>query len=193
MNDCPRPLDPLDAEALAAGEEPVLVGDAAAHAPGCASCSAAVEDARSLLSRLEVLSRGDQRAFGPSAAGQDLASRVVRIRPFSSRERRDLRIWAPAAGGAVLVFSAGLALLAAPRLTAGDQAALGLSALAPLAGLARAVFRAFSDALTAAPASWEALSSAARLEAPLGVLALLLLAPAGFAFRRVLARSSRRG
>ncbi len=193
MNDCPRPLDPLDAEALAAGEEPVLAGDAVAHAAGCAPCSAAVLGARVLLSRLESLSRGDHPAIGASAARPDLASRVVRIRPFSRRERRDLRIWAPPAGGALLVFTAGFVLLAAPRLTAGDQAALGLSALAPLAGLARALIRAVSDASSAAPASWEALSTAARLEAPLGLLALFLLAPAGVALRRVLARSPRRG
>ncbi|MEP6801420.1 MAG: hypothetical protein ABJC07_05755 [Acidobacteriota bacterium] len=193
MNDCPRTLDPLDAEALAAGEEPVLAGDARAHAAGCAPCAAAVEGARALLLRLESLTPGDPLATGGSAAGLDLASRVVRIRPFSPRERRDLRIWAPPAGGALLLLTAGFALLAAPRLTVGDQAALGLSAVAPLAGLARALIRAVSDASFAAPASWEALSSAARLEAPLGWLALFLLAPAGFALRRVLVRSPRRG
>ncbi len=191
MNYCPRPLDPLDAEALAAGDEPVLAVDAPAHAAGCASCAAAVDEARALLSRLDALSTEGTAASSPT--GLDLASRVLRIRPFSARERRDPGIWAPPAGGALLVLLVGFGLLAGTRLTPGDQAALGVSALAPLAALARAVIRAFSDASAAAPASWEALSSAARLEAPLGVLALILLAPAGYAFRRVLARSPRRG
>ncbi|MEP6767096.1 MAG: hypothetical protein ABJC61_00400 [Acidobacteriota bacterium] len=191
MNDCPRPLDPLDAEALAAGESSILAGDASAHASGCAPCAAAVEDARALLARLEAISGSADVALPPGAT--DLAARVVRIRPFSARERRSLRLWAPPAGGGLLVFTAGFALLAAPGLTAGDQAALGLFALTPFAGLARAALRSFSDALSAAPAAWEALSSAARLQAPLGALALLLLAPAAFAFRRVLVRAARRG
>ncbi|MEO8191932.1 MAG: hypothetical protein ABI682_16495 [Acidobacteriota bacterium] len=195
MNDCPRPLDPLDAEALAAGEEPVFTGatDALLHASGCGPCSAAIDEARGLLSRLEDLAGPEGPRSGIAARGLDLASRVVRIRPFSAREKRNLRIWGPPAGGALLTFTAGFVLLATPRLTAGDQAALGFSALAPIAALARALFRASTDALASAPASWEGLSSAARLEAPLGALALLLLAPAAYAFRRVLARSPRRG
>ncbi|MDQ2869819.1 MAG: hypothetical protein M3S32_03680 [Acidobacteriota bacterium] len=191
MNDCVRPLDPLDTEALAAGEEGILAGDASAHASVCGPCATAVEEARTLLRRLEAVSGSGEVA--PPSGATDLADRVVRIRPFSARERRSLRLWAPPAGGGLLVFTAGFALLAAPGLTAGDQAALGLSALAPLAGLARATFRSLSDALSTAPAAWEALSSAARLEAPLGALALLLLAPAAFGFRRVLARAARRG
>ncbi len=191
MNDCPRPLDPLDAEALAAGEEGILAADATAHAAACGRCAEAVEDARTLLARLEALPGSVEAASPPGAT--DLADRVVRIRPFSARERRSLRLWAPPAGGGLLVFTAGFALLAAPGLKAVDQAALGLSALAPLAGLARAASRSFSDAFSTAPAAWEALSSAARLEAPLGALALLLLAPVAFAFRRVLARAARRG
>ncbi|MFN2632137.1 MAG: hypothetical protein ABR610_01790 [Thermoanaerobaculia bacterium] len=191
MNECVRPLDPLDAEALAAGEEGILAADARSHASACARCAGAVEEARALLARLEALSGSGKTSHQDGAA--DLASRVVRIRPFSARERRSLGLWAPPAGGGLLVFMAGFALLAAPGLPAGDQAALGFSALAPLAGLARAAFRSFADALSTAPAAWEALSSAARLEAPLGALALLILAPTAFAFRRVLARATRRG
>ncbi|MEP7133210.1 MAG: hypothetical protein ABI914_08585 [Acidobacteriota bacterium] len=193
MNDCPGPIDPLDSEALAAGEDPVFAADALLHASRCGPCSARVEEARGLLSRLEALAGPEGLRSGIAAPRPDLASRVVRIRPFSAREKRDLRIWGAPAGGALFVFTAGFVLLATPRLTAGDQAALGFSALAPIAALARALFRAASDALAAAPASWEGLSSAARLEAPLGALALLLLAPAAYAFRRVLARSPRRG
>lgn len=187
MNDCPRPLDPIDAEALACGEEPVLAADAGAHAASCPPCAAAVGQAETLLARLEAL--GADRPSGP---GPDLASRVIRIRPFSPRERRDVRLWAGPAGFGVMLFTAGFAALTAPGLTAGDQAGLQLAALAPLTGLFRAVLHALSDAASAAPAGWQALSDAARTEAPLGLVALLLLAPAGFALRRLLAATARR-
>jgi len=189
VKDCTRPLDPLDAEALACGEAPLLAADAASHASSCTACSKAVEEARGLLSQLESL---DGAGEGPSGPGSDLAERVVRIRPFSRRERRDLRLWAGPAGFGVLLSAAGFAILAAPGLTVGDQAGLGLGALAPLAGLARAIFRALSEASAAAPAGWQALSDASRREVPLGFAALLLLAPVGFALRRVLARAASR-
>jgi hypothetical protein len=187
VNHCPRPLDPIDAEALACGEEPVLAADAGVHAASCATCAAAVGRAETLLARLESL--GVDRLSGP---GPDLASRVIRIRPFSSRERRDVRLWAGPAGFGVLLFAAGFVALAAPGLTAGDQAGLQLAALAPLGGLFRAVLHALSDTASAAPAGWQALSDAARTEAPLGLVALLLLAPAGFGLRRLLAATARR-
>jgi hypothetical protein len=187
VNDCPRPLDPIDAEALASGEEPVLAADAGAHAASCAPCAATVGRAKTLLAQLEALA-----ADRPSGPGPDLASRVIRIRPFSSRERRDLRLWAGPAGFGVLLVAAGFAALAAPGLTAADQAGLQLAALAPWNGLIRAALRALSDAASAAPAGWQALSDAARTQAPLGLVALLLLAPAGFALRRLLAATARR-
>ena len=92
MNDCPRPLDPIDCEALASGEPPLVASDAASHAASCPACAARVRAAADFLREIEA---GDVAGPGP---GLDLAARVIRIRPFSRRERRDVRLWAgPAA------------------------------------------------------------------------------------------------
>ena len=222
MNDCTKPLDPLDCEALASGEavrfgnaarsagsagfadraDPAALAlvDAAAHAAACESCGEAVIRARMLLEELERSlespgSPSDVRAGASagsaSASPVDLASRILRIRPFSRREKRDPRLWAPPAGFAGLLFAAGAAVLAAPGIGTREQAGLTVALLAPLAGVARAIFRAFADA-AGSPSAWQALSQAARQDAPLGLAALLLLAPAGFALRRVLVRAGRR-
>jgi hypothetical protein len=196
VNDCPNPLDPLDCEALASGDEPVLrsAADASYHLAGCAQCAAAVRDAGALLASLETAS-GAREGSAPAGLSPDFADRVIRIRPFSRRERRDPRLWAGPAGFGALLFAAGAGLLAAPGLAARDQAGLAVALLAPLAGLARAGFRAFADAAQAAPAGWQALADAARGQAVLGFAALLLIAPAGLALARVLARAGdgRRG
>ena len=55
MNECRRPLDPIDADALAAGAEPVFAADAAVHAAGCAACGSRIEAARGLLKALDGL------------------------------------------------------------------------------------------------------------------------------------------
>jgi hypothetical protein len=190
VNDCPRPLDPIDCEALAAQDEPLFAPDAAEHAASCTACRAAVDHSKRLLADFEVgLAQQTLAASGPSG----LASRVIRIRPFSRREKRDLRLWAGPAAFGVLLFAAGFAILAAPGLTAGDQAGLGVAVVAPAAGLVRAALHALAAAAAAAPQGWDALSGAARGQSRLGFVALLLLAPAGFGLRRVLARAARRG
>lgn len=190
MNDCARPLDPIDCEALASGDEPVFTtgAEASAHLAACSACSRAVADARTLLARLEPPVGAPARPQGP-----DLASRVIRIRPFSRRERRSFRLWAPPAAFAGVLFAFGAGLLAAPGLAARDQAGLGLALVAPLVGLARALVRTAADAAVSAPAAWRALADAAHGDPRLGFVALLVLAPAGFALRRALARASRRG
>jgi hypothetical protein len=206
LNDCPRPLEPLDCEALACGEAPVSAGDATSHAAGCPSCGSAVDRARVFLAELEGTpgspagSSGALEARLPAPASAvsgirsaDLASRIIRLRPFSRRERRDLRLWAAPAGFAGILFAAGFGILAAPGFGAREQVGLAMAALAPLAGLSRAVLRALAEAAASAPSGWQALADAARRDAPLGFAALLLLAPAGFALRRVLARAGRRG
>jgi hypothetical protein len=115
-----------------------------------------------------------------------LADRVIRIRPFSPRERRSVRLWAGPAAFGLALFGTGVGLLAAPGLATRDQAGIAVALLAPLAGLARALVRAAADAVASAPAGWEALAAAARGQAALGLGSLFLLAPAGFVLRRVL-------
>ncbi|MDQ6894834.1 MAG: hypothetical protein M3167_19435, partial [Acidobacteriota bacterium] len=72
-------------------------------------------------------------------------------------------------------------------------AGVTLAALAPAAALARAAVRAIEDAFSVSPDAWSALSEAFSRQTTWGFAALLLLAPAGLALRRVLARSPRRG
>lgn len=188
MTECVRPLDPIDCEALAASDDPVFATDAAAHAAGCSLCAGEVEKARRLLGELEGSLDSASRPDLP-----DLAARVVRIRPFSRAELRRPALWAGPAALSGVLFAAGALIAGAPALSAREQAGLGLAAAAPLVGLFRAAWRALADGLAAAPAGWLALSDAARAESVVGVAALLLLAPAGFALTRVLARSRRRG
>jgi len=178
---CQRPLDPIDAEALAAGAEPVFRADAAGHAAACAACSARVDAARALLEALDGLS-------APPEALSVLADRVTRLRTFSSRERRTYALWnAPVLLTAGLAAS-GTALLALPALTAAEQVSLGAAAAAPVIGLARSAARWVADLAALAPTALEALSQGMRQDATLGVAALVLLAPLGFALTRVLAR-----
>jgi len=189
VNECRTPLDPIDSEALASGDEPVFrsAAEATAHVADCASCAAGVERARMLLASLEAqtLSSRPDRASGVGLP--DLADRVIRIRPFSRRERRSVRLWAGPAAFGLALFGTGVGLLAAPGLATRDQAGIAVALLAPLAGLARALVRAAADSVASAPAGWEALAAAARGQAALGLGSLLLLAPAGFVLRRVLA------
>ncbi|MEO8430410.1 MAG: hypothetical protein ABI592_02795 [Acidobacteriota bacterium] len=189
MTECVRPLDPIDCEALAASDAPVFAPDAAVHAAGCEACSGAVESARVLLRELE----GTLDGAGAPGGRPDLASRVVRIRPFSRRELTSPSLWSGPVAFSGVLFAAGSLIAGAPGLTAGEQASLGLAAAAPMAGIFRAAWRALADTVAAAPVGWQALSDVARAESLVGVAALLLLAPAGFALSRVLARSRRRG
>ena len=189
MNECRTPLDPIDSEALASGDEPVFrsAAEASTHLAACTSCAAGVERARTLLASLEAAPRGSSRQDGASAVGlPDLADRVIRIRPFSRRERRDVRLWAGPAAFGLAVFATGVGILAAPGIAARDQAGIAVALLAPLAGLARTLVRAAAETAASAPAAWEALAAAARGQAALGLGSVLLLAPAGFVLRRVL-------
>ncbi len=184
MRPCPRPLDPIDAEAVAAGAEPLLASDAAAHARECASCQGLIAAARGLSEALEG-------ACEPSDAVPSLADRVTRLRAFSRRERRTYALWnVPVLLTAGLSIS-GLALLALPALTASEQVSLGAAAVAPLLALARSAAGWGSDLLRIAPTALEALSEGMRQDGPLGIVSLLLLPPLAFGLRRVLARARR--
>src|SRR5262249_42288122 len=90
VNACRRPLDPLDAEALAAAAAPVCASDAAEHARQCPACAAMVAEAVAFARAL------DELAGLPAGGGTetpDLAGGIVRLRPFSRRERRDFSLW----------------------------------------------------------------------------------------------------
>jgi len=193
VTECPRRLDPIDCEALASGEPPVVAADAASHAASCAACAGQVRAAADFLREIEAGDTAGMADMALPGPVPDLAARVVRIRPFSRRERRDLRLWAGPAALSAGVFAVGVGILAAPGLSAGDQAGVTLAALAPAAALARAAVRAIADVFSISPAAWGALSEAFSRQSTLGFAALLLLAPAGLALRRVLARSPRRG
>ncbi len=182
MTECRRPLDPIDADALAAGAEPVYAADAAVHAAGCPACGSRIEAARGLREVLDGLE-------GPVEGLSGLADRVTRLRAFSPRERRTYALWnAPVLLTAGLA-GAGTALLTLPTLTAGEQVSVGVAASAPLLALARSAARWAADFLALAPRGLEALSHGMRDEGTLGLVALALLVPVGLALSRVLVRA----
>src|SRR5262249_59903184 len=85
LSHCDRPLDPIDAQAVALGGGLSSKSDAADHARSCPSCQTLVEEASHLSAEIEALPA--------PAAPADIADRVIRLRPFSHRERRTFRIW----------------------------------------------------------------------------------------------------
>ncbi|HEY6931358.1 MAG TPA: hypothetical protein VJA66_16930 [Thermoanaerobaculia bacterium] len=158
--------------------------DAAEHAQSCPSCRTLVEEASRLSGEIEALA--------VPVPPPDIAERVIRLRPFSRRERRSFRIW----GGPIFlsggVFLAGLVILALPGLRAREQASLSLAAALPALALLRALARSVLETLRLLPAGLEAVSGSLAGRTPLGFVCLLLLAPVAFGLRRVLARASRR-
>jgi hypothetical protein len=183
LSQCPRPLDPEDVEALAAGIEPSVAPDALIHVASCDACARAVQDASEVTKLLESVPELSWKV--------DLSERVLRRRPFSRTERRSIGLWSGPwlfAGG---IFAAGVAILTAPALTAREQAGLGMAAVAPLLALARAVGRSLADILWSAPSGLGAVAQALSGQRSLGLAALLLLVPAGFGLRRALVRVRR--
>lgn len=181
MTQCQRPLDAIDAEALASGADPVFTPDAALHARACEACAASVEAARGLLTALEGLS-------GASEAVTGLTDRVTRLRVFSSRERRTYALWNAPVLLTVGLAGTGLGLLCLPILTAAEQISLGAAATVPLLALARGASRWVLDFAALAPAGLEALSDGLRQDGAMGLAALVLLVPIGLGLFRVLAR-----
>jgi hypothetical protein len=186
-------LDPLDVEALASGTGPVQSGDAREHARACGSCSERVAAAAAFAGELDGL--GGFSVEVPAEEPEtlpDLAGRVLRLRPFSRRERRDFALWrAPFLTAAALFFS-GLIMLALPGISARDQAGLAAAALAPIAALARAGVRWLVDVTVALPTAFQAAGQALNGEQTLGFACLLLLAPVAWGLRRAFARERRR-
>ena len=193
MSPCARPLDPLDIEALASGSAPVCAADAAEHARLCSSCAAAVSDAVRLARALDEL--GGLPGAGVSrnlAETADLAGSVVRIRPFSRRERRDFALWRGPSLFAAALFFSGLLLLLLPGVTIREQEGLALAALAPAAALARASIRSLAELVAVSPAGLDALGLALRGESAVGLACLFLLAPVFWGFSGALAGRRRR-
>ncbi len=192
MSLCDRPLDPLDAEAIASGAEPLYARDATEHARVCASCEQAVSVAARLSREIDAMAAPDFPLPAWPDRLPDLAGAVVRLRPFSPRERRDFALWRGPCLVAVLLFFSGLLLLVLPGISAGEQAGLAAAALAPFLALLRAGARSLAEVATAWPAGLEALGQAMRREQGLGLACLILLAPLVFGVRRVLVRERRR-
>jgi predicted anti-sigma-YlaC factor YlaD len=188
VNLCRRPLDLLDAEALASGERPVYAADAAEHVRNCPTCSEAVSRAAAFDAVLDEVGRVSASA----AASPDLADGVVRLRAFSRRERRDFSLWRGPLLLAVALAVSGVVLLALPGLTIREQAGLSAAAFAPVLALLRALARSVSGIAAAAPSGLEALGSALRGQGALGIALLLLLAPVLWGFSRAVARERRR-
>jgi hypothetical protein len=179
---CPRPLDPIDAEAVAAGADPVLRADAADHARGCPPCQGLVNGARALREALDGLPPDGE-------AVPDLAARVTRLRVFSARERRTYAIWNAPILLTLGLAAAGFALLARPFLRATEQLTAGAAALLPVVALGRALARWAADLWALAPTGLEALSQSLRQESLVGAAALGLLTPVLLGLRRILARA----
>jgi predicted anti-sigma-YlaC factor YlaD len=185
VSDCLRPLDPIDAEALASGAEPLFAPDAARHAAACAACRDAVERAARLTRELEGLSQED-------SAFPDVAPRVIRLREFSGLERRTYALWRTPVLVAAGLAAGGFALVLAPSLSGSDQAGLGAALLVPALAFFRSVARWIPELVRVAPTGLEALSEAFHTQRGLGLAALLLLFPAGAGLRWVLARERSR-
>jgi len=181
---CPRPLDPIDAEAVAAGAEPVFAADAAAHARQCPSCQTRIVAARVLADALEA-------ASGTVEPIPGLAERVTRLRTFSRQERRTYALWMAPTFLTAGLFLTGFAFLAYPYAaqTASEQVSLGVLALAPLTALARSLAAWASDLVRFAPSSLQALSDGMRQESAVGLAALALLVPLSVGLNRILARA----
>jgi len=184
MSPCPRPIDPIDAQALAGGAEPVFDPHAGEHVQACGRC----RDQVALAVRLDQTLEG----VAPELAAHDLSDRVIRLRPFSRRELRDFSLWRAPLGLSAGVFLAGLVALTLPALTLSEQAGLaGMAVIGPFWMLVRTFPRFLAEVFAAGPAGLAALSEVFRGQAGLGLAALALLAPTAFGLSRALARARR--
>lgn len=173
---CTRPLDALDLEALASGENPVLTPDARAHAETCPDCGRRVDAFRALGEWLADVSL--------PAVPEGFADGIERLRGFSRAEARSWRLWkAPAAAFAGMLAGSSL-LLSLPALGAGEQAGF----LTALALEWRAVLVWPVSIVRSLPAAVSALSDLLLRDRGFAALSILLMLPAGFAVTRLWAR-----
>ena len=178
---CERPLDPLDLEALASGDDPLLAQDAREHAAACPDCGGRLEAFR----RMEAwLSEAPAAVPVPPA----FAETIQRLRAFSRAERLSPRLWA--APGALFfgLVTASCFVLAVPALTSAEQVRLWAALASAFGGEIRALAHWPRLLLESLPAGISALGEAARAERSFSAAAILLLLPAGFAVRRLFAR-----
>jgi len=173
---CTRPLDPLDLEALASGEIPVVAADAAAHARSCPDCGLRMGEFRDLGAWLDGLS-------GP-AVPEGFGERVVRLRGFSARENRSFRMWLVPGSLAAALAGGSAALLSIPFPGAGDNVGL----LAALALEWRTLATWPSTLGRAMPAVVSALSELLLRDRGFAAASILLMIPAGFGVSRLWAR-----
>jgi hypothetical protein len=181
---CPQALDPIDIEALASGGSPVCDPGAAEHVTSCPACRERVEVFGLLGSELDLLGSVPEPAA--VLAGFD------RLRPFSSRERRSLRLWTPPLLLAAALLLASALILALPLLSVSEQASLATALLASAAGELRAlaqwgreIFQSFAPGVAAG-------SDLALADRTAAAAALLLLIPGGWSLVRLLAARSQR-
>jgi len=173
---CTRPLDALDLEALASGEEPIVAPDAGIHAAGCADCGRRLDAFRALGEWLSDVSI--------PAVPDGFAGRIERLRAFSGRERRSWRVWrAPVLASAGLLAGSA-ALLSLPAFSAGEQA--GLAGALALEWKSLLLWPA--SLLRSLPATVGALSDLLLRDRAFAALSILLLLPAGFGVSRLWAR-----
>ena len=165
--------------------------DAADHVRLCSSCAAAVARSRDLCVALDRLAEATEESAPPGAEPPNLADRVLSLRPFSRRERRDFRLWRWPLLLSLGLFLSGLVCLGLPGLSAREQAGLAVAALAPVAALLAAAGRSLVELVRVGPVGLGALSEVLQAQRMLGVILLLLLVPAFFGLTRALARSRR--
>lgn len=176
---CNRPLDDMDLAALAAGEPEVLPAETAQHAASCPDCARRLREFQEISLLLDQLP-------GP-ADRPDMAASVERLRSFSAREKRSVRIWAvPAiAFAGLLVLSA--VLVALPLLTSTEQASLLGALVISFAAQWHALWAWPASLWQAFPAGVAGLSAAVLRGRTLAAAGILLLLPFGWATSRVLA------
>lgn len=173
---CTRPLDALDLEALASGEDPVLAPDGRAHAAACPDCARRLDAFRALGEWLAEVSL--------PAVPEGFADGIERLRGFSPAEARSWRLWrAPAAAFAGMLAGSSF-LLSFPALGAGEQAGF----LAALALEWKSVLLWPLSIGRALPATVSALSDLLLRDRGFAALSILLMLPAGFAVTRLWAR-----
>ena len=173
---CTRPLDALDLEAIASGEEAVIAPDARGHAAGCPECGARVRSFRAF---------GDWLAELPlPEVPEAFAAGIERRRAFSAREKRSIGLWKGPAFLFAGLAGASAALIALPAFGAADQA--GFLAAVGLEWKAAVLWPAAW--VRALPASVSALSGILLRDRGFAALSILLMLPAGFGVARLWAR-----
>lgn len=173
---CTRPLDALDLEAIASGEEPVVSPDARGHVALCPDCAARVDAFRAFGEWLSELPLPPiPEAF---AAG------IERRRPFSIRERRSIGLWKTPALAFAGLAAASAAMIALPAFGAADQAGF----LAAIGFEWKAAMFWPAALVRALPASVTALSDILLRDRGFAALSILLMLPAGFGVSRLWAR-----